>query len=82
MPAVVGQKSQPERGDEDVVHFVLRVHGAGAGDDVVAPRQRFGPDELQQQPRHGPAVVPEDDVAVGQCLHRTFIKDEPLGCDG
>ena len=65
-----------------MVHFVLRVHGAGAGDDVVAPRQRLGPDELQQQPRHGPAVVPEDDVAVGQRLHRTFIKDDAFWRDG
>ena len=50
VPPVVGEESQPEGRDEEMVDLVLGVHGAGAGDDVVAPGQRLGSDKLQQQP--------------------------------
>ena len=48
-----------------MVDLVFGVHGAGAGDDLVAPRQRLGTDELQQQAGDGPVVVAEDDIPVG-----------------
>ena len=65
-----------------MVDLVLRVHGAGAGDDVVAPRQRLGADELQQQTGHCPVVIPEKDTPVGQRLHRALIEHLALGRDG
>ena len=65
-----------------MVDLILRVHGTGAGDDVIPPGQRFGPDEFQQQPGDGPVIVPEDDAAVGQSLHGALVKDHPLGGDG
>ena len=65
-----------------MVDLILRVHGAWAGDDVVAPRQRFGADELQQQAGHCPVVVPEEDAPVCQCLHCALIEHLALGRDG
>ena len=65
-----------------MVDLILRVHGAGAGDDVVAPHQRLGADELQQQAGHCPVVVPEKDAPVGQRLHRALIEHLALGGDG
>ena len=43
-----------------MVDLVVGVHGAGAGDDVVAPGQRLGPDELEKQAGDGAIVVMED----------------------
>ena len=65
-----------------MVDLILRVHGAGAGDDVVAPRQRLGADEFQQQAGDCPVVVPEEDAFVCQCLHRALIEHLALGRDG
>ena len=65
-----------------MVNFILRVHGAGAGDDVVAPRQRLGADELQQQAGDCPVVVPEEDAFVCQRLHRALIEHLAFGRDG
>ena len=65
-----------------MVDLVLRVHGAGAGDDVVAPRQCLGADEFQQQTGHCPVVIPEKDTPVGQRLHRALIEHLALGRDG
>ena len=82
MPPVVGEESQPEGRDEEMVDLVLGMHGAGAGDDVVAPGQRLGPDKLQQQPGDGPAVVVEDHIPVGQRLHRPPVEHRAFGGDG
>ena len=65
-----------------MVDLILRVHGAWAGDDVVAPRQCLGADELQQQAGHCPVVVPEEDAPVCQCLHCALIEHLALGRDG
>ena len=65
-----------------MVDLVFGVHGARAGDDLVATRQRLGTDELQQQAGDGPVVVAEDDIPVGQCLHGAVIEDRPFGRDG
>ena len=43
-----------------MVDLIFRVHGAGAGDEVVAPGQGFGADELQQKPRHCAVIVPDE----------------------
>ena len=82
MPEVVGQKSQPQGRDEDVVDLIFRVHGAGAGDDVVAPGQRFGPDEFQQQAGDRPVIIPEYHIPVGQRFYRAPVEYHPLGGDG
>ena len=47
-----------------MVDLVVGVHGAGAGDDVVAPGQRLGPDELEKQAGDGAVVVMEDHIPV------------------
>ena len=65
-----------------MVDLVFGMHGAGAGDDVVAPGQRLGPDKLQQQPGDGPAVVVEDHIPVGQRLHRPPVEHRAFGGDG
>ena len=49
---------------------------------MVAPRQRLGADELQQQTGHCPVVIPEKDTPVGQRLHRALIEHLALGRDG
>ena len=82
MPEVVGQKSQPQGRDEDVVDLIFRVHGAGAGDDVVAPGQCFGPDEFQQQAGDRPVIIPEYHIPVGQRFYRAPVEYHPLGGDG
>ncbi len=79
MPEVVGQKSQPQGRDEDVVDLIFRVHGTGAGDDVVAPGQCFGPDEFQQQAGDRPVIIPEYHIPVGQRFHRAPVEYHPLG---
>ena len=57
-------KKQPQGRDEDVVDLIFRVYGTGAGDDVVAPGQRLGPDELEKQAGDGAVVVMEDHIPV------------------
>ena len=82
MPPVVGEEGQPQFRDEDVVDLILRVHGAGAGDDVVAAGQRFGADQLQQQAGNGPVVVAEHHELVGQCLGGALVEHFALRRDG
>ena len=82
MPAIVREEGKLQLRDEDVVDLVIRVHGAGAGDEVVAPGQGFGADEFQQKPRHCAIIVPEHDELAGKCLHGTLIEYLTLGRDG
>ena len=81
MPPVVGEKSQLQLRNKDVVDLILGMHGAGAGDEVVAPGQGFGADELQQQPRDGTVIVPEYDDPAGKSLHGALIKHSALRGD-
>ena len=74
MPPVVGEEGQPQLRDQDVVDLILRVHGAGAGDDVIAPGQCLGTDQLQQQARHGTVFVPEHDEPVSQRLRGVLVE--------
>ena len=82
VPPVVGEESQPEGRDEEMVYLVVGVHGAGAGDDVVAPGQRLGPDELEKQAGDGAVVVMEDHIPVGQRLYGAAVEDRPFRRDG
>src|SRR5699024_10570858 len=64
------------------VDLLVRVHGTGAGDDLIPPDQGLGPDQLQQQPGHRPIFVPENDGLVGQGGGGAGIEDRALGGDG
>ena len=49
---------------------------------MVAPRQGFGTDQLQQQAGHRAVVIPEHDELIRQCLCSALIKHFTLGGDG
>ena len=65
-----------------MVDLILRVEGAGAGDDIIPAGQRLGADLFQQKAGGRAVLVPKDHRPVGQSPDGAAVIDRSLGGDG